>query len=315
MNLAGIPAKFPQPFGAAAGAGFIRPIPNDSQIGSNPGYASLHDGFVPLNATPTGAGGIPPFIQDLNGILNQLSAWDQWAQAGGPVFYDLTFAGQIGGYPRGAVLHSNADFKKLWISTADNNATDPDGVGAANWANLFAPVFVNAEFTGTFTVDGAAVFQNTVNLGANAVATTPPTADNDTTVATTQFTQAAVIAYAGERRNGFGKDGVFAFPAVSGGVAQRDVTFAAGNQATGVLLVAAVNFHTQSPGNGLFEILINGVSVVQDYGPSSMTLVWSSAAAPNINTTYSARLTMDAFGGAPATASMTIGVISGPTGA
>lgn len=196
MNIADIPTKFPQPWGAQAGAGYIRPIPNDSQIGSNPGYASLHDGFVPLNATPTGAGGIPPFIQDMNGILNEITAWDQWWQAGGPVFWDSTFATEVGGYPKGAIVHSNADANKLWINQVDGNATDPDS-GGANWANLFAPVFLNAVFGGTtftFSNTVAATVQGSINLGANATATTQGAADNDTSVATTAFVH-SVLAY------------------------------------------------------------------------------------------------------------------------
>src|SRR5258708_20811739 len=87
-------------FARPAGGGFIRPIPQASQIGINPGFASLTDGFVPLNGQPVASGGIPPFEQDMNGILNQISLWCQWLEAGGPVYYDATFStGGSGGVP------------------------------------------------------------------------------------------------------------------------------------------------------------------------------------------------------------------------
>ena len=43
------PVPFAVPFGASAGAGYIRTIPVASQISITPGAASLTDGFVPLN--------------------------------------------------------------------------------------------------------------------------------------------------------------------------------------------------------------------------------------------------------------------------
>ena len=44
--------------------------------------------------------------------------------------------------------------------------------------------------TGFLQVDGTSVFNNTVSLGGSATATTPATADNDTSVATTAFVKA-----------------------------------------------------------------------------------------------------------------------------
>jgi hypothetical protein len=133
MLASSIPAKFPIPFGNSAGGGFIRSIPTASQIGINPGFASLTDGFPPLNFQPVAAGGVPPFGQDVNGLLNRITQWNQWQAAGGPVIYDGTFAAAIGGYPRGAVLQSALVFGNFWLSTSDNNTTDPDSSSATNW--------------------------------------------------------------------------------------------------------------------------------------------------------------------------------------
>lgn len=145
MNNSDIPLKLPIRFGENAGGGYIRTIPTASQIGIVDGQASLHDGFVPLNATPIAAGGVPPDIKDMNGILYEISGWSRWQAAGGPVFYDPTFSAAIGGYPKGAVLASATLTGVFWTSTANGNTTDPDGVGAANWTRLSSSRATDAE--------------------------------------------------------------------------------------------------------------------------------------------------------------------------
>jgi hypothetical protein len=152
MEASSIPAKFPTPWAVNAGPTFINPVPAASQISINPGFASLNDGFVPLNATPVAVGGIPPRIQDWNGILKESTSWDQWFQMGGPITYDATFQGQIGGYPNGAVIQSAAFPGVFWLSTVDNNTTDPD-TGGAGWVSL--PIHGRQSLTaasGSFTV-------------------------------------------------------------------------------------------------------------------------------------------------------------------
>ncbi len=85
MQISDIPEKFPIPWANGAGGGFIEAIPTDSQIATTPGRASLTDGFPPLNFTPIGGGGIPPFGKDFNGIINRETAWLRWLNAGEPV--------------------------------------------------------------------------------------------------------------------------------------------------------------------------------------------------------------------------------------
>lgn len=126
------PLKFPVPFANSAGGSYSRPIPTSSQIGVHNGYASLPDGFPPLNFVPTGSGGVPVYGQDLNGILNQVSAWARWQAAGAGAVYDSTFATQIGGYPQGAVLQSSGLSGLLWFNQVDSNTSNPDA-GGANW--------------------------------------------------------------------------------------------------------------------------------------------------------------------------------------
>jgi hypothetical protein len=135
MQDSNVPTKMAVPFANGAGVGYIRPIPTPSQIGLTPGAASLTDGFPPLTFTPETAGGVPPSGLDMNGILNLLSAWVRWQAAGGPNYYDATFAVAIGGYPKGALLSNASTPGSIWVCTLDNNATNPD-TGGAGWIPL-----------------------------------------------------------------------------------------------------------------------------------------------------------------------------------
>jgi hypothetical protein len=151
MQDSNIPSKFPIPWANSAGGTFIRAIPTASQIGIVPGAASLTDGWPPLDALPVAGGGIPPDIRDQNGILNAITAWCRWQQAGGATPYDATFQTAIGGYPKGAVVASVTTLGLFWFSTADNNVTNPD-TGGAGWVafpNHGMQVFAAS---GTFTV-------------------------------------------------------------------------------------------------------------------------------------------------------------------
>lgn len=138
MQSSNIPARFLLPWAANAGPSYIRTIPTGSQIGITDGAASLNDGFPPLTFTAVAAGGIPPFGADANGFLNWISLWLQWQQAGCPVTYNADFVSAIGGYPKGAILISSS-YKTSWMSTAENNTSNPDS-GGANWARLDASV-------------------------------------------------------------------------------------------------------------------------------------------------------------------------------
>lgn len=135
MLAASIPTKFSIPWANSAGGSFIRPIPQASQIGIQSGAASLTDGFPPVTFSPIAAGGTPPFGQDFNGILNQITLWNRWQAAGGPIQFDGTFATAIGGYPQGAIIQSTVTIGLLWCSLVDGNIGNPD-FGGANWVPL-----------------------------------------------------------------------------------------------------------------------------------------------------------------------------------
>lgn len=129
MQSSAIPTKFPVPFAVDATGSFIRAVPVTQSVAGN-GSACLDLGFPPETFTPPGAGGYAPDGRDFNGLLNQISAWCQWFSAGGAVPYDATFQTAIGGYPKGAIVESAVTPGTFWLSTAENNTTNPDSSGA-----------------------------------------------------------------------------------------------------------------------------------------------------------------------------------------
>jgi len=148
MDASSIPYKIPAPFASGNLSNATVPIPTAAQPN---GFASWNEGWGIINATNPSAGGIPPRWQDFLGIFYICSAWLQWVQAGGaPVAYDSAFQITIGGYPNGAVVASATYAGVYWVSTIDNNLSDPD-TGGANWETF--PQHGSLIFTasGTFT--------------------------------------------------------------------------------------------------------------------------------------------------------------------
>lgn len=131
MQSSNQPGKISLPF---ANSGAKQPIPVASQVGIEDGRASYTDGFPPITRTPLTAGGKPPFGTDMNGILNAVTAIQQWQSAGGLFTYDSALSTSIGGYPKGALL-LKSDGSGCWQSTAENNTTNPD-TGGAGWRSF-----------------------------------------------------------------------------------------------------------------------------------------------------------------------------------
>lgn len=143
-----IPTKFGIPFASSAGGAYSRPVPDASQIGIQAGAASNTDGFPPVTFIPESAGGTPPFGQDFNGLLNQVTKWARWQAAGGPVPYDSAFQAAIGGYPLGATVAA-LTFGYVWLSTTDGNATNPE-TGGAGWQQISLIGFSTGDVKPTF---------------------------------------------------------------------------------------------------------------------------------------------------------------------
>lgn len=162
MKASQIPTnKFSIPFANTPAPGDSSPISATSFIGIVPGAASLPDGFPPLNfsqVTGSVGGGIPPWGRDVNGFLNQVTAWNRWVQAGNAELFDATFSGTIGGYPQGALIASITP-GNVWISNVDNNTVNPDiNFNSPNWT--LCPGIINT--TVVFTC------QNYPQVGINS---------------------------------------------------------------------------------------------------------------------------------------------------
>jgi hypothetical protein len=112
------------------------PIPVPSQIGITPGAASYDDGFPPLCLTPVASGGVPPFGQDMNGILYAVTANAAYLTAGQYYPFSSTIATAIGGYALGCVL-AMADNSGLWLNIVSGNSNNPDTSAAGSgWVPL-----------------------------------------------------------------------------------------------------------------------------------------------------------------------------------
>lgn len=137
MDASDIPVKISLPFASSATPGtYTRQVPTPSQLPTHPNDASFTDGFPPNTFVSIGAGGAGPDGRDVNGVLNQMSAWNLWQAAGGPVQHDATFSAAIGGYPQGAWLAAET-LGLFWLSLVDDNTTDPD-LGGTGWQQFGA---------------------------------------------------------------------------------------------------------------------------------------------------------------------------------
>lgn len=177
MQISNIPVRYQKVWGVNAAGAYIRTVPVDSQIGIQDGAASFETGFVPDNFTPVSAGGVPPFGQDFNGLLQVMTAWQQWGQAGGPVSYDATFSTEVGGYPQGAVVASTIVRGAQWYSTVDNNTTDPDDpLTSSGWIRVGIPAGMPCPFFSTVPT-GFVLASAAVTIGSAASGATYAAAD------------------------------------------------------------------------------------------------------------------------------------------
>lgn len=134
MQLSNLPAWVAKVFAQDATGSYVRAVPVTT---TDPGAASHALGFPPQTFTAEGAGGTPPDGRDVNGVLNYLAAWARWQGAGGSVTFSAAVA-SAGGYPKGAVVLSASVAGLFFVSTADDNTTNPESGGAANWLPMGA---------------------------------------------------------------------------------------------------------------------------------------------------------------------------------
>jgi hypothetical protein len=167
MLLASIPLRMKVVWAAGAVAPYVHQVPDPSQIGVTGGAASFTTGFPPLTFSPIASGGVPPWGNDFNGILQQITGWNQWQAAGGVVPWDSAFSTAVGGYPKNAVVASATTFARMWVSQVDGNTTNPD-TGGANWAKF--------DLLGTFTTgDAKPTYKTTADPGWVLISADPYT--------------------------------------------------------------------------------------------------------------------------------------------
>lgn len=150
MQLSNIPSRILTAFASSAQA-LKRVIPLPAQSAIVRGRASFSDGFPPECGSLTN--GVPPSIYDYNGILNAVTAIQQYQSGGGMFTFDSTWSQANGGYPKGALLISTSG-DKFWTSLVDNNASDPDVSPGTTWGVLY-PNNGRMLLTGLATPTGA----------------------------------------------------------------------------------------------------------------------------------------------------------------
>ncbi len=116
-------------------------LKNQIPQAANPvtGNAGYDQGFPAINMTAKEAGGIPPFGQDFNGILNDITSALQFFQAGGVPVYDQSFALAVGGYATGAMV-LGSDGLTQYQNQVNGNTSNPN-TGGAGWLSVVPSQF------------------------------------------------------------------------------------------------------------------------------------------------------------------------------
>lgn len=120
------------PFAENATPATINEIPWAQSPGDPPQLATWNNGFPLVTMTYPAAGGLPPFGQDMNGVLNAISSHIAFTGGGGQYKWSSDYVAAKGGYALGSVVQSD-DGLMAYVSTIDNNAlnfnTDPSSIG------------------------------------------------------------------------------------------------------------------------------------------------------------------------------------------
>jgi hypothetical protein len=181
MLKANAPTKFTIPF--ATSSTMRNAVPTTAPpTPTSPALAAYNTGFPNVTMEAAGAGGVPPFGQDFNGLFYDSSKAELWLQAGFMYAYDATWAtnSNVNGYPAQALL-SRADGLGLWFNVTDGNTTNPDATGSSGWIAVRANAGMStiAVAAGTTTPDpsvlGPKVLNITGSLTGNATLVLPLT--------------------------------------------------------------------------------------------------------------------------------------------
>ena len=126
------PPYMPMAWGSGTGAnvGAINTAiwtPNFSS--GAPGNASLNDGFPIQQMAP---GGTPPQGGDMNAILNWITTFQTWVNAGGRFSFNSALCTAIGGYPAGMVLQLVG--RQVEVVAYASTSVDPNTLSLAQLA-------------------------------------------------------------------------------------------------------------------------------------------------------------------------------------
>lgn len=154
-------------FAYDADVGTIVTVPqiNPDPMG-DPNQASFEKGFPAITMQQIDDEGLPPKGPDFNGVLNSVSQLGVWQSVGGGFNYNAALYNNsnpyITGYPVGARV-KRSDNLGYWVSTVDNNQTDPDSPTSIGWVEdvSTSPVFI------TITVSGQSVLTVTKKQAAS----------------------------------------------------------------------------------------------------------------------------------------------------
>lgn len=128
MNSSDSPTRIVKAFGVNGNKNTI-PVESSSSTTEN-GIATFNSGFPPITMQPLSAGGIPPSGQDFNGVLYAVTLQQQWQNAGMTYAYNSTFASQINGYPKGAIIPSTV-YTGQWLNLNEANSSSPESPTSA----------------------------------------------------------------------------------------------------------------------------------------------------------------------------------------
>lgn len=123
MNSSDSPTRIVKAFGVNGNKNTI-PVESSSSTTAN-GIATFDSGFPPITMQPLSAGGIPPSGKDFNGVLYAVTLQQQWQNAGMTYAYNSTFASQINGYPKGAIIPSTV-YTGQWLNLNEANSSSPE---------------------------------------------------------------------------------------------------------------------------------------------------------------------------------------------
>jgi microcystin-dependent protein len=101
-------------------------LPPQTAAQAGTGRFSQEEGFGEVNSTPLADGGIPPFREDMNGVLYLLSQFALWQQQGGLMNWSAALTYEVGN----EILHNGTKFRCIQQCT---NVVPPNKL---YWRNL-----------------------------------------------------------------------------------------------------------------------------------------------------------------------------------